>query len=132
MRKIIIKLGCIALLIFTICSEGTISQAAAGELDNYINQAEDFLSKADNELPINETALKDTSTTIFNTLFAIAIAVATIVGMIIGIQFIMGSPTEKAQIKETLVPYAIGVFVVFASFTIWKIVVEIGNAFSTR
>jgi len=47
--------------------------------------------------------------------------------MIIGIQFIIGSVDEKAKIKETLVPYVIGVFIIFSAFGIWKIVMSIGN-----
>ena len=47
--------------------------------------------------------------------------------MVIGIQFIMGSADEKAKIKETLLPYIIGVCVIFGAFTIWKVVVNIGN-----
>ena len=49
--------------------------------------------------------------------------------MIIGIQFIVGSVDEKAKIKETLVPYVIGVFIIFSAFGIWKIVMSIGNSF---
>lgn len=77
---------------------------------------------------IDRDSLKTTSAKIYNILFAIAVVIAVAVGMIIGIQFMIASVDEKAKIKETLVPYIIGVFIVFAAFPIWKIVVGIGNS----
>ena len=39
----------------------------------------------------------------------------------------MGSVEEKAEVKETLVPFIVGCVVVFAAFAIWKIFILIGN-----
>ena len=95
-------------------------------MDDIIGAGGNFISKA-NETVIDETELSTTSNYIYNILFTIAVVLAIAIGMVIGIQFIMGSVDDKAKIKETLVPYIIGVFIVFASFTIWKIVITIGN-----
>lgn len=80
-----------------------------------------------NNKPLDEGALNITSREIFNLLFAIAAVLAIGVGLVIGIQFITGSVDEKAKIKETLVPYIVGCIVIFSAFTIWKIVMELGN-----
>ena len=95
-------------------------------MDDIIGAGGNFIGKA-NETVIDETELSTTSNYIYNILFTIAVVLAIAIGMVIGIQFIMGSVDDKAKIKETLVPYIIGVFIVFASFTIWKIVITIGN-----
>lgn len=95
-------------------------------MSNVISSGDSFLSSAGSS-PIDEGALRDTSNDIYNILFTIAVVLAVAIGMIIGIQFMMGSVEEQAKVKETLVPYVIGVFIVFASFTIWKIAVEIGD-----
>lgn len=95
-------------------------------MDEVISSGDGFLQAADKKV-IDEDALQGTSNYIYNILFTIAVVLAVAIGMIIGIQFIMGSVDEKAKIKETLVPYVIGVFIVFASFTIWKLVIELGN-----
>ena len=50
-----------------------------------------------------------------------------IVGTIIGIQFMVASAEDKAKVKEALVPYIIGCAVIFGAFTIWSIVVNIGQ-----
>ena len=76
---------------------------------------------------LDQEKLKSTSETIYNILFAIALVLAVGVGLVIGIQFIFGSVEEQAKVKETLVPYIIGVVIIFSAFTIWKIAVEIGN-----
>ena len=91
-------------------------------LDNVISSGKNFMSSADpNKEVINQEKLKSTSKTIYNIVLAVG------VGLVIGIQFIFGSVEEQAKVKETLVPYIIGVVIIFSAFTIWKIAVEIGN-----
>ncbi len=51
--------------------------------------------------------------------------VAVIVGLIIGIRFMVSGVDEKAKIKEELMPYVIGCFIIFGAFGIWKIIVSI-------
>lgn len=96
-------------------------------MDNVRGSGDSFLAAADSTPVIDEGKLGETSKYIYNILFTIAVVLAFAIGMVIGIQFILGSAEEQAKVKETLVPYVIGVFIVFASFTIWKIVVGIGN-----
>lgn len=99
-------------------------------IENIMSSGKDFINEGEGQdNPINEEALRDTSSYIYNILFTIAVVIAFIIGTIIGIQFIMGSVDEKAKIKETLVPFVIGVFIIFSAFGIWKIVMSIGNSF---
>lgn len=76
---------------------------------------------------LNLSALQDTSEFIYNIFLAAGIVVAVIVAMIIGIKFMMASAGDKAKVKEALIPFVIGCAVVFGSFTIWKVVVDLGN-----
>lgn len=89
--------------------------------------ADDFIqSGIDDENPtIEDTDLKNMSNLLYNTLLIIAIVIAVIVGLVIGIQFMTGSVSQKAKIKETLIPYIAGCIVIFGSFGIWKLVVTI-------
>lgn len=99
-------------------------------IEDIMSSAKNFIDEGESQdNPIDEKALKDTSSYIYNVLFTIAIIIAFAIGMIIGIQFIIGSVDEKAKIKETLVPYVIGVFIIFSAFAIWKIAMSIGNSF---
>ena len=97
-------------------------------MDNIISGGDSFIDAAGNTSVIDEQELSETSNYIYNILFTIAVVLAFAIGMVIGIQFIIGGVAEQAKIKETLVPYVIGVFIVFAAFTIWKIAVNIGNS----
>ena len=117
---------CLILLFVIICTFLPNKIYATDTLSDIMNKSEEFLDKS-NEIGINTGNLKETSNFIYNILFTIAVVVAFAVGMIIGIQFITGSVDEKAKIKETLVPYVVGVFVIFGAFTIWKVVTEFGT-----
>lgn len=76
---------------------------------------------------IDEQSLRDTSNTVFSIVFYIGIALSVGVGGVMGIQLMLASAEEKAKLKERLVPYIIGCIVIFASFTIWRIVVLVLN-----
>lgn len=94
-----------------------------------IKQGDNFLSAEDDENDvINTDHVKNTSSEIYNILLACGIGVAVIVGAILGIHFILSSAEGKAKILETLVPYIVGCFVVFGAFTIWSIVINMGNS----
>lgn len=114
----------IILLIIPICFPCT-----TYAMSEIIDQGDNFIGQGGTDT-INKDALNTTSKYIYNVLFTIAVVIAFAVGIIIGIQFIMGSVDEKAKIKETLVPYIIGVCIIFGAFTIWKIVVTIGEQVS--
>ena len=58
-------------------------------------------------------------------LIAIGIAVAVIVGLILGIQYMITSVEEKAKIKETIIIYIVGCIATFGAFGIWRVVVSV-------
>ena len=127
MIKKFAKFFIIVFIVATILNFLNCKAYAADNMSDIIQEGKDFLAARDSEPVIDPFALRDTSNFIYKTLLTIAIVLAFIVGMIIGIQFIIGSVEEKAKIKETLVPYIIGLVVVFGAFTIWKIAVNIGD-----
>ena len=92
--------------------------------DDAITGAENFISIGDGNV-LNTAGLQTFSTTLYNILLTAGIIVAVIIGLIIGIKFMIGSVEAKAEIKQLLVPYIVGCLVVFGAFGIWKIVVVI-------
>ena len=92
-------------------------------IDKVMSSGKSFLDSADRDTPLDEAKLQETSSYIYNILFIAAIVIAFAIGIIIGIQFII------AKVKETLVPYVVGVVVVFGAFGIWKFAMSIGNSF---
>lgn len=126
-KSIFLKLFICSIFIIILCiSFGAKSSYALG---NIFSDGKAFLEEGNSiGNTIDIPALTNTSDTIYNTLLAIAIMVAVIVAMVLGIQFMVASADEKAKVKEALIPFIIGCIVVFGSFTIWKIVVNIGNS----
>ena len=94
-------------------------------IDNLINIVDEFEKMGDepeNVIDVNE--LKETSNYIYNLLLTIGIAVAVVVGAILGIKTIMATVEEKAKLKEMFIPYLIGCVIIFAAFPIWKVVIQ--------
>ena len=121
------KIICLLIIMVTIIFSINVFQNkvyAADTLDDVFSGAQDFLEQG-TDSTIDETELKDTSNFIYNVLLAIAIVVAVIIGMVIGIQFMTASAEEKAKIKELLMPYVLGCFVVFGAFGIWRLAVTV-------
>lgn len=77
---------------------------------------------------VNQGNLKSVSEKIFYPFLAVAVVIAVMVGAVIGIKIMTGTIEEKAKIKEMLVPYVVGLVVVFGAFTIWSTVVNIGTS----
>jgi len=114
--------------IFIIVLSTSFCMPSSHALGNIFSDGKAFLQEGKPiDETINTTELEDTSDYIYNALLAFAIMVAIIVAMVLGIQFMVASADEKAKVKEALLPFVVGCIVVFGSFTIWKIVVNIGN-----
>lgn len=109
------------LILFTVFANQVVY---ASELDKIINDAEDWVSNSNNDI-INKQGLKEFSDTLYNSLLLIGMVIAVIVGTIIGIKFMISSVEEKAKIKEILVVYFVGCFVLVGAFSIWKIIIFI-------
>lgn len=55
-------------------------------------------------------------------LTTVGIVVAVIVILILGIKYMMGSASEKAEYKKTMIPYVVGAVLILGGSTIVKIV----------
>lgn len=93
--------------------------------DQIVSDANDFVSNADISNTVDQQDFEEGISKIYNILFAIGMVIAVIWGVILGIKFLYDSTEGKAEIKEQLLPYVIGVFIIFGAFGIWKIVLEI-------
>ncbi len=131
-EKLKIAIIIMGVIIFSINFLG-IYQVSASSVDDIMQGADDFLKAGDSVsskyTTMNMTALKSGSDMIYNVFLAVGTVIAVIIGLILGIQFIISAADEKAKIKEALIAYFIGCVVIFGAFTIWKVLVDIGNKF---
>ena len=58
-------------------------------------------------------------------LWGAGIFIIAIVGGILGIKYMFSSVEEKASIKESIWPFAIGSIIILGALTIWKFAVEL-------
>lgn len=129
-KIILVLIFClISCIIFTSTAYASSPDDLISSPDDLISSADDFLKKGEDDA-ISLDALKNTSNYIYNTLLVIAVAIAVIVGSYLGIKFMLESAEDKAKIKEAMIPFVVGCFVIFGAFGIWKIAVNVGTSIS--
>ena len=121
MYKIVLKLF-IILVLFTIIIYVTPNISYCD--DDWVGQADGFLDKADGSIGVNKDKIKEASDDIYNILTSIGMIITVVVGVILGIIYMMASAVDKAKVKETIIPYLIGSVVIFVAFGICKIAIN--------
>lgn len=94
---------------------------------DWVGDAQNFIESGGGTATVNNDKLKNASNSIYNLLSSIGMIISVVVGIVLGITFMMASAEDKAKVKEALIPYIVGCVVVFGAFGIWKIVI---NTFS--
>ena len=52
----------------------------------------------------------------------VGIVIAVIVLLVIGIKYMMGSASEKAEYKKTMIPYIVGAVLIFAGTSLVRVI----------
>ena len=103
-------------------SEGS----TADTIDDVIEDADNFINNSDPKLGgISLTSIQAFSQRYYTIFFEIGVIVTVIVGLILGIKFIVSSTDQRAEVKKLLLPYVAGCIIIYGSFGIWKLVVTI-------
>lgn len=96
-----------------------------GTLDDMISDADSFVSKGNQADAIEIDGLKKLSVRLYDILLEIGIGAAVLIGIILGIKFLLSGVEEKAEVNKMLWVYTVGCIVTFGAFGIWKLVVTI-------
>ena len=97
-------------------------------LEELITNAESFEDAGNSggsSTGISEDSLQPISNMVSNVLLTIAIGVTVISAAVMAINFTIQSVEDKAKVKESMVPWIIGIFISFGAYGIWKIVMNI-------
>ena len=62
----------------------------------------------------------------------VGIVIAVIVLLIIGIKYMMGSASEKAEYKKTMIPYIVGAVLIFAGTSLARVIYSLSTSVSTK
>lgn len=95
-----------------------------GTLSDMISDGDRFL-QAGGEDKISQKDLSSLSRSLYNILLEIGVGLSVIIGLVLGIKFMLAGVEEKAEIKKMMWVYVVGCVVTFGAFGIWKIVVSI-------
>ena len=107
--------------------EGKEIDTSIDGLDSIVGDAEDFV-KSGKKNQISEPELQKTFDYVYNILLQLGIGISVVIGIVLAIKFILAGIEEKAEVKKMLGVYVIACIVIFGSFGIWKLVVNIlGN-----
>ena len=118
----------LVMLIFIITISMIPSYSNAFSLGDILDSGKDFLNQGGGATTVvapKEEQLEPLSDAVSGILLTIAVVVTLISAVIMGINFVIQSVEDKAKIKESMVPWIIGIFVSFGAFGIWKITMGI-------
>lgn len=62
----------------------------------------------------------------------VGIVIAVIVLLVIGIKYMMGSASEKAEYKKTMMPYIVGAVLIFAGTSLVRVIYSLSTSVSTK
>lgn len=105
--------------------------SSAFSFEDLVTSAKDFENEGNQGGGIaeKEPALQSLSNSVSNILLTIALGVTVISAAVMGINFAIQSVEDKAKIKESMVPWMIGILVSFGAYGIWKITMSVFYGF---
>lgn len=77
-----------------------------------------------------QDSVTDIGNQIIGVITTVGVVVAVVVLLILGIKYMMGSASEKAEYKKTMIPYLVGAILIFGASAITKVVVSLGTSFN--
>lgn len=94
-------------------AEGIDAAGIAGGLKGTTSAAQEDVTKIGNQL--------------IGIITTVGVVVAVIILLVLGIKYMMGSASEKAEYKETMIPYLVGAILIFGASAITKVVVGLAQ-----
>ena len=89
------------------------------------SKVDDIIGIMDNQTANGATNVATIGGQIADIITTVGIVVAVIVILILGIKYMMGSASEKAEYKKTMIPYVVGAVLILGGSAIVKIIFSI-------
>lgn len=116
MKKIVFKIILIVSILIIIICLGSQNAFASGSVIN----PDDF--DPSNTVSVGEDALASKAGIVLNVIQIMGIVIAVITLIVIGIKYIVGSVEEKAEYKNTMIPWIIGCILVVSATSVPKLI----------
>ena len=101
-------------------------------LSTTVFAAWDVIGKLDPDYEVEGAeGLTNVGQQIISIISIVAIVISVIVLLIIGIKYMMGSASEKAEYKKTMIPYLVGAVIIFGAGAIAQVVVNLADGITS-
>ena len=119
MKKLSKTLAILLLVVITmVMAMGNIVNASSSDqVDNLFKEGS-----------VKVDGINSVGANIVSIITTIGIIVAVIVLLILGIKYMMGSASEKAEYKKTMIPYLVGAVFIFGASAIAKAVIAMSES----
>ena len=119
MKKLSKTLAILLLVVITmVMAMGNIVNASSSDqVDNLFKEGS-----------VKVDGINSVGANIVSIITTIGIIVAVIVLLILGIKYMMGSASEKAEYKKTMIPYLVGAVLIFGASAIAKAVIAMSES----
>ena len=95
--------------------------------------AGDVIGKLDPDYDVEGAeGLTNVGQQIISIISVVAIVISVIVLLILGIKYMMGSASEKAEYKKTMIPYLVGAVIIFGAGAIAQVVVNLADSITAN
>ncbi len=121
MKRTIKITGIILMAVMLLALLTTVSNASGG-LDpaGMANNLKGTTSNA-------QTDVMNIGNQIIGIITTVGVVVAVVILLVLGIKYMMGSASEKAEYKKTMIPYLVGAILIFGASAITKVVVSLAS-----
>ena len=89
--------------------------------------ASQVIGDMDNAGEVDASGITTVGGQVVNIITTVGIVAAVIVLVILGIKYMIGSASEKAEYKKTMIPYLVGAVLIFAASAIAKAIFTIAS-----
>lgn len=98
----------------------------------FADSTTDVLDKLKGDGKVETNSLTTVGNNVVTIINVVGIVVAVIILLIIGIKYMIGSASEKAEYKKTMIPYIVGAVLIFAGTSLVRVIYSLANSVSGK
>lgn len=98
----------------------------------FADSTTDVLNKIKGDGNVETNSLTTVGNNVVTIINVVGIVIAVIIMLIIGIKYMIGSASEKAEYKKTMIPYIVGAVLIFAGTSLVRVIYSLANSVSGK
>ena len=98
----------------------------------FADSTTDVLDKLKGDGKVETSSLTTVGNNVVTIINVVGIVIAVIILLIIGIKYMIGSASEKAEYKKSMIPYIVGAVLIFAGTSLVRVIYSLANSVSGK